>query len=424
MHRSVKAEYRFKFKPYDVALRECFESFAPRPLKELVPVTEALGRRLAVDVRAPFDMPRKNLAFYDGYAVRHEDTRGAAPSRPVRLRYAGTIMKEGEEAGLILDRGEAVYVSAGSPLPEGADSLVREEFAAREGDAVMVKKEVGELEDVVLRGEDAREGDVLMRRGSIIRPQDQALLLEIGITRIYVYREPTVAVASVGDELLERHRGGVHYPDNYSLMLASTMRLAGIRHVHLGILGDDPDSITETVSQAVRHYDAVALVGGASRGLGDHAGAALGSVGEIIFHGTTLSPGRVSGVCRLEDRPVFLVPGHVGSAISCLCNVVLPLVSKIHYDGIELLPKVYARLASPLEVKVGSYTFRTVDLKWQSGVLTAKPHAKRLGGSALLTTLSGAGGYVLIPPGKKISEGDLIDVTLFSPLEALRWNHD
>lgn len=414
-------EYRLKAKPFDEALKSSLQAFTQKVLYELIPVDQALGRRIAEDIYAPLDMPEKNIAFYDGYAVRHEDTRGAAGSNPATLRVVGMVLKDGDEADLRIGRGEAVYTSANSPLPEGADAVVREELTSRHGDFVLVKKEVELHEDVVLRGEDAKKGDILISKGSIIRPQEQVLLLEVGLTRIKVYREPIIGIASIGDELLEKFERGVPYPDNYSFLASSSLKLTGCRTASLGILRDDPDEVADLVLKNIKYYDALALIGGAARGVKDYTGMSLSKIGEVIFHGTTLSPGKVSGVCKVEGKPVFIVPGHIGSAMSCICNIIVPIISKIYYDGVELLPKVLARLTASLEARPGSYTFRTVSLEWYGDGLSASPHLKRLGGSTLITILSKAGGFILVPPGVKLSSGELVKVTLLNPLEVFSW---
>ena len=414
-------EYRFRTRLYDEALKSALQAFPQKAAYEFVPVSEALGRKIAKDAYAPFDMPRKNIAFYDGYAVRHEDTRSTTASNPVKLLLVGSVLKDGEEVGLRVGRGETVYLSANSPLPEGSDAVVREELTLRQGDYILVKKEVELYEDVVLRGEDARKGDVLISRGSVIRPQDQVLLLEIGLTRVKVYREPTIGIVSVGDELLERFEKGVSYPDNYFFLVSSTLQLIGCKTASLGILRDDPDEIAGFISKNINYYDALALISGAARGVRDYTGMNVEKIGETIFHGTTLSPEKVSGVCRVDGKPVFLVPGHIGSATSCICNIIIPIISKIYYDGVELLPKVLAKLTTPVEARPGSYTFRTVSLEWCNEGLRATPHLKRLGGSTLITILSKAGGFILIPPGVKLSSGELVEVTLLNPLEVFSW---
>jgi len=413
-------EYKFKAKPYDVALKESLEAFKTRASVELVPVTEAVGRRIAFDVKSRSDMPPYDMAFYDGYAVRYEDTFGASASSPKKLRIVGQVLKAGEEEGLSVTSGTAVYLSSNSPLPEGANAVVRDEYASREGDFVLIKKEVGLHEDVVLRGEDFKAGEILVKKGKLLRPQDLVLLMEAGIYRVPVYREPTIGIASVGDEILERFEKGNPYPDDYCLFISALLRLLGIKTVSLGILRDDPEEIADFVSKNIGLYDALALMGGGARGAKDFTGVALDRIGEAIFHATTISPGKISGVWKVKEKPAFLVPGHIGSAIVCLYNFVIPVMSKIYYEGTPLVNKVSAKLAVAVEARPGSYTVRTVYLNpKEDGTLVATPLLKRLGGSTLLTTLSKANGYIIIPPGARLSEGSVVEVTLFSPLELL-----
>jgi molybdopterin biosynthesis enzyme len=123
----------------------------------------------------------------------------------------------------------------------------------------------------------------------------------------------------------------------------------------------------------------------------------------------------------VDGKPVFLVPGHIGSATSCICNIIVPIISKVYYNGIELLPKVLAKLTTSIEARPGLYTFRTVSLEWCDDGLNATPHLKRLGGSTLITILSKAGGFILIPPGVKLSSGELVKVTLLNSLEVFSW---
>jgi len=246
-------------------------------------------------------------------------------------------------------------------------------------------------------------------------------LLEIGLTRVKVYREPTIGIVSVGDELLERFEKGVSCPDNYFFLISSTLRLVGCKSASLGILRDNPDEIARFISKNISYYDALALIGGAARGIKDYTGMSIERMGEVIFHGTTLSPGKVSGVCKVDGKPVFLVPGHIGSATSCICNIIIPIISKIYYDRMELLPKVLAKLTTFIESRPGLYTFRTVSLEWCNDGLSATPHLKRFGGSTLITILLREGGFILIPPGVKLSSGELVEVTLLNPLEVFSW---
>jgi molybdopterin molybdotransferase len=413
------ARYKLKAKPFHRAVEEMIDAFEDRSTAIYVPSDSALGYILAEDIYSPIDLPPYNVAFYDGYAVKSRDISSASASSPVELKVTGNIYKAGEEKGLYLERGQAIYVSANSPLPEGADTVVRMEYVEEKNGYILVKKAMDAGEDIVHKGEDLQKGDLILVRGQVIRPQDIALLLELNIHRVNVYRKPMVGILSVGTELKEKLSMGFPYPDNYSILLGESLKLMGAEVDILGVISDNPVEIREEVLEKTEVYDIIALIGGASIGLNDTTGHALEEIGEFIFHGTTLSPGKVSGVVKIRGKPVFLVPGHVGSAISCLYNFIYPLLMAKYLGGSSTLPKVYAELASDVPTKPRGYTFRTVSLKWIDDKIYAFPHEKRLGGSTLLTVLTRGRGFILIPPGVKPSRGDIVEVILFSHLESI-----
>jgi len=412
------SRYKLKAKSLEKALELSLNSFSSKASKILIPTVEALGYILAEDIVADRDLPPYNIAFYDGYAVRSKDTSGASPSKPVKLKLLGYVFKEGEQGQFKIEPGTTVYVSANSPLPEGADSIVRLEYTEQQDNVVLIKREVEPNQDIVLKGEDIKTGDIILSKGKVLRPQDIALLLEIEKYRIFVYRKPKIGIVAVGSELLERVDRGRIYPDNYSIFIQKLLSIIGLETHHLGIIPDDPKKIKDIILGNIDKLDVLLLVGGASIGLNDITGSSLEKLGEVIFHGTNLSPGKVSGLVMIKDKPVFLVPGHVGSAISCIYNFVIPLISKIFFDSNLRLPSVYAELTHDIDVKAGSYTFRTVSLIWKNNKLYARPHLKRLGGSTLLTIFTEAQGYILVPPGERPKAGDIIKVTLFSDMEA------
>jgi molybdopterin biosynthesis enzyme len=211
------------------------------------------------------------------------------------------------------------------------------------------------------------------------------------------------------------------YPDNYSIIVKNLLDSLGFKAEILGIIHDDIEEIKGVIIDNIDSYDAIAIIGGASRGMNDKTGLAIEKTGEMIFHATNLSPGKVSGLAKIHGKPVFIVPAHIGSAVSCIYNIMIPILSNIYLDGIQLIPKVKARLTTDVDAKAYSYTIRTVSLRYGEEELSATPHIKRLGGSTLLTILSQAQGYILLPPGSKASKGDIVEVNLFSPIETLSW---
>jgi molybdopterin molybdotransferase len=161
------------------------------------------------------------------------------------------------------------------------------------------------------------------------------------------------------------------------------------------------------------------MVGGASVGENDYTGRALEDIGEVIFHGTNISPGKVSGLVKVRDKPVFLVPGHILSAVSCVYNFVYKFIIEKFFDGNETLPRVIAKLAEEPTTRPGRYIFRPVTLRWMENTLYAYPHERRMGGSTLLSSLTGGNGFIVISPDYTPKKGDYIVVRLYSHYELI-----
>ncbi|MEM4475278.1 MAG: hypothetical protein QW405_02575, partial [Fervidicoccaceae archaeon] len=210
------------------ARRRLFEKFSLPLRRTRIPVEEALGRVLAEDVVAPFDRPRYDEAFYDGYALRSEDTAGATEERPARLKIVGSMSTLDEPSSMKLAEGQAAYVPCGAPLPLGADAVLRLEEAAVDGGELIVTRKLKPMESVIRRATDFGRGEVLLRRGRVLRPQDLCLLMEIGASEVEVLERPRAVLVPVGSDLTERARRGVRFPDNYARMVALFLELLGV----------------------------------------------------------------------------------------------------------------------------------------------------------------------------------------------------
>lgn len=413
----MSKKYRLMGLRYDEALELIHRRFPNLSSYIDLPVTRSIGYISWDNIRSTMDLPPKDIAFYDGYAVNSSDLRDASPDNPVRLRVIAKILRFGDEEGVRLRSGCTAYVSANSPIPSGADAVARVELVKDMSEYIELRRPIKPGTDIVYRGEDLSKDDIVVKRGRIIRPQDVALLMELGIYRVKVFRRPRAALYGVGDELLDELSRGKPYPDNYSYLAYYLLKYMGVDVDLKGILRDDPDQISSEISESIKCYDMALLVGGASIGLRDYTGPALGDIGEPLFHGTNLTPGKVSGVYVVDGKPVFLVPGHIGSNVSCLYNIVYPYVRDKFYDGYETIPVIKARIGEEPDVRPGRYTVRTVSLRIIDGTIYAYPFKRRLGGSTLLSILTNAYGLITIPPDSRPKRGDTINVMLFTPME-------
>ena len=408
------SKYKLKGINYSDYIDIIRQNFTPRSSYIELSIDNSLNERLFENIYSPIDLPRKEIAFYDGYAVKFEDIKNADVNNPIKLKIVSYIFKDGDEIDVTINNKEAAYITANSPLPMGADTVVRSELARKEGEYIIIRKSIPKGSDIVHKGDDVKKGELILHKGKLIEGQDLTLMTEIGIYRVKVYRRPRIGVYSVGDELKEEiERGGV-YPDNYKFIIKYVISEMGGEAHYLGILSDDKEEIVEKVINSIKYYDSILLVGGASIGLNDSTGPAIGTIGKPLFHGTTLSPGKVSGLYLVDEKPVFLVPGHIGSAVSCLYNIFYPYIKYVYYDDIDTLPVVKAKLMEKPDQRPGKHTVRTVSLVNRDGVLYAYPHKKRLGGSTLLTPLTTGAGITLFEPDKEYNVGDTIRVILFT----------
>lgn len=397
-----------------VSLKEALElamnSFSIPINTKIVDIREALGMILAEDILSPIDIPSEDRSFYDGFALRSDDAINASPQKPAILAI--------KERGPI-DSGEAVSVGAGMPVPEGADSIARAEICEVKGKILLVKAPVLKGENVIRKGGDLKKGDVALEKGKILRPQDIALAMELGISSVKVHERTKIAIMHVGNEILKKKRDGVAYPESFSRMVQLMLESFGFETTHLGIFPEDFELFRKTVLEALEQYDALVIVGRASIGEDDFVPRALSEIGSIVFHGVGVSPGKVSGLALVREKPVYIVPAHVGSAMASLLLIVIPSLTAAIYGSKDPYFKLRARLQGEIEGRAGLAAFRTVNVKREGGDFLAYPISKEYGGSPFLTSLTRANGFLVLEPNSKLNKGELVEVRLFSPLELL-----
>ena len=408
-------------------IREALERYLRRldsilrpPEAEEVSVLESLGRVLAEDVVAPADLPPFDRAVMDGYAVRAEDTFGARPDRPVRLKLVGRCLA-GQEERPAIGAGECAEVATGAMMPEGADAVVRAEHAKRLGDTVEIYTPVPPGSSVDKAGRDVRAGDVVLRRGRLLRVPDVALLLALGIQAVRVFKRPRVGVLSVGDELVDplgpEKPGRVRDVDRPMVMLA--LRELGAEPVDLGIAPDDVSAIRETIAEGLETCDALITTGGISVGPADLvAGAIQGLEGaEVVVHRVAMRPGRPVALCLVRGRPVICLPGPPAACYLAFLMFARPVLLRLM--GVEpglvpVWPTARAVLARRVPSRVGITDLVRARLTLRpDGRLVAEPVALR--GAGMLSTLTGASGVVIVPEELDvIEEGSEVEVLLFS----------
>jgi molybdopterin molybdotransferase len=388
--------YFFKVKNIEevMALRDKFSPVE----SEDVPVSKAFSRILAQDLIAPRDMPGFRRATMDGYAVAASSTFGASESNPAWLDIAGTILM-GDIPAFSIAPGQAARISTGGMLPQGADSVVMVEHSeAIDETSVEIYKSVAPLQHVIDASEDFSKKDIVLSRGTFIRPQEQGLAAGLGFTQIKAYKIPKIGIISTGDEIIPIHEEPVpgKIRDINSYALSGFIQEAHAMPVVYGIVKDDPLAIKKTVEKALAETDMVLISGGSSVGTRDFTIEVLSSLPDtdILVHGMSLSPGKPTILANAGGKPVWGLPGQVVSAMVILKIVVIPFLNRLKGLGQDdKTIRVPAKLTRNVSSAQGRRDFVRVELIKKDNQLMAKPV---LGKSGLIRTMIHADGLLEI----------------------------
>jgi molybdopterin molybdotransferase len=384
-------------------------SIAPLP-EEQVALLDALGRVLAVAVASPLTLPPWDNSAMDGYAVRASDVAHAAPDRPVSLRVIETVAA-GQFPTVPIDEGDATRIMTGAPLPEGADSVVRVEDTDRgaEGpDQVTVRNGRDAGRNVRPRGEDIREGQIVLPAGTPIAAAQIGVLASVGAASVTVHRRPRVAILGSGDELVDLDRfdealAGRKIVSSNSYSLHALVRSAGAEPVGMGIVPDDPAALRAAL-RAAAAYDLVVTTAGISVGAFDYTREVFASLGgDIKFWRVRMRPGAPLGFGVLEGTPWIGLPGNPVSAMVTFELFVRPVIRRmLGHDRLFRRP-VPVTLSEPVAVGAKlTHFLRAVVTPGTDGQLTARLTGPQ--GSGILTSMSLANALLVVPEDRPCSE--------------------
>ncbi|MFV0436009.1 MAG: gephyrin-like molybdotransferase Glp [Desulfopila sp.] len=379
------------------------------------PLTAALLCRLAEDIVAPEPSPRYTSSAMDGYGVRWQDVATAGEQTPVRLTVAGE-----SQAGVPYEEtvraGQAIRISTGAMLPEGADTVVRVEDTRERDGEVEILQCRSQGQDVRRAGEEFAVGSLLLKQGQILHPRQLALLAAVGVDRVPVYAAPRVSLLITGTELAHYGDGEIkpfQVRDSNTVMLQSAVIESGGALVDSLHVKDDLASTVAAMNAALANRsDIILCSGGVSVGRHDHVKEAALEVGFAqLFWRIKQKPGKPLFVARKGEVLLFGLPGNPVSAFMCFMNYVTPCLAAML--GVPYLKK---SISAAAEVTIESGARRTdfirvVVTDEPNTVPTIRPILRQ--GSHMLTSIVEADGYIVVEPGTRLVAGDLTEVFLF-----------
>ena len=373
---------------------------------EEVPLQAADGRVLARDMVAGFNVPPFDRSSMDGYAVRAEDTYGASQFNPRRLRLLG-VQHAGELFEGEIVSGSCVQVATGSPMPRGADAVVMVEYTRLDGEVVEIQRPAYPGANISPEGEDIKTGDEVVEAGDVLTPGKVGALAALNLETAEVYEMPRVAVYSTGSEVrplgTELEPGQIY--DINSFTLSSVISANGCTPVRKSIVPDTREAIEEAVRDAVGH-DMGVFSGGSSVGVRDLFSDVVEELGEVIFHGVQVKPGKPTLFGVVDGTPILGMPGYPTSCLSNAYIFLAPALRRLAGLPATEPRRVTARMGMRYVSSSGREQFLTVRL--EGGV--AHPVFKK---SGAITSMANADGYIVLPLDLDVIEaGEEVTVTL------------
>jgi len=399
----------------DEALSTFLQVLKPKRLKSIsVPVEGALGRVVAHDIEAPIDLPPFDRSAVDGYAVKAQDTFEASQFKPKPLQ-----LTNGDNVG----ESQAKQVWTGNPLPRGADAVIMLENTRTVKNGIEVLAALTPGENVSKKGEDIREGDVAVESGTRLQAHHVGLLAALGMSQVEVVEKPKVAILSTGNELVEL--GMKPQPsqiiDSNRYVISGLVTELGAESLVLGVARDNQDEIGAKISEGLAKADVVITTGGTSVGVADLVPIVINKLGKpgVVVHGVALRPGMPTALAVLDGKPVFVLSGYPVAATIGFEVFARPIILKLLGIEHEPRPVLKAKLTRRVSGVLGRRVYLRVNVYEKDGDFLVEP--VRTKGSGLLSTMTRANGYVIIPEDREgLDRDETVLVHLFAPIRGVQ----
>jgi molybdopterin molybdotransferase len=313
---------------YDIG----FEEALSRTLERLTPlapvclgVDEVEGLAAAQDCVAKADCPSAATSSKDGFAVVSADIVNASEGRPVKLKVCGKSVAGGRKTAKVA-RGEAIRITTGARIPDGADAVIAEEFTRQVDDCVLCLRDCVPGKNVIEQGYDVATGETVARRGEVLTPAKAGLLAAGGISTVEVHPRPRVGILATGDELVkpgEPLKPGQLYASNL-VTLVCWLRRFGMG-AQVEVAGDQSEGLAAAAERLLARVDVLITSGGAWKSDRDLTIKVLTEMGgEVVFHRVRMGPGKAVALILLKDKTVFCLPGGPPSNEMAFLQIALP----------------------------------------------------------------------------------------------------
>jgi len=385
----------------------------PPLLTEELRLDAAAGRVLSRSVTAPEPLPRFTNSAMDGFAARWSEVEPAAGGSPRVLEVIGES-RAGEPFTGTIPAGAAIRISTGAMLPDDADTVIPLEDVEDSGDRIIIQTVTARNQHVRFEGEEIAAGDLILEAGTRLTPASLGLLASPGISRVTVSVSPTVGLVVTGHELVDG--GGEIEPwqirDSNALTLTAAVTNAGGVVTGVTRCGDTLEETESAINEAADGSRIVIVSGGVSVGPHDHVKEAAANTGFFrIFWRVNQKPGKPLFFARRGDQLFFGLPGNPVSVLNCFTCYIHPLLQRMQGRPFswEMAQGVFD---SDYSCRGDRRFFLRVSVGLdREGIASVTPLRKQ--GSHMLSSMTGADGYLLLDPGDTLAAGDIVTVFLY-----------
>ncbi|WP_458413665.1 gephyrin-like molybdotransferase Glp [Schinkia sp. CFF1] len=382
---------------------------------ETVSLSESYHRILAEDVVSTENIPSFRRSTVDGYAVKASDLYGSSESMPGFVTIVGEVHM-GEEVSRELSPGEAMYIPTGGMVPLGADSVIMIEHCEDISGLLNTYRAVAPGENIIGIGEDIKENEVFLTKGTKLRPQEIGAIGSLGIEYVNVYKKIAVGYLSSGDEIVPfetRLLKPGQVRDINALTIGNMVKEWGYDFVYGGIVPDQYEIFQKQAAELAEKVDCLILSGGSSVGAKDYTTEVIQSIGNpgVYVHGVSIKPGKPTILSQAGQLPVVGLPGHPASAMIIFQLFGRDILARLSGAETRELPtRVLAKMKKNIPSSPGRSDYVRVKVTNEGGEWWAEPI---FGKSGLLKTLVQSDGIVEIPSEKEgVITGESVAVIL------------
>lgn len=378
---------------------------------EEISIHDAHKRVLAEDIMAYHDSPPFDKSAMDGFAVIGENTFGASQSAPKQLKIIDAI-GAGDFSEKTVGEGEAIVIATGAPIPKGANAVLMKEYTTADGDDLTIYSQVVPGENISPKSEDIEKGQKILDKNTFIRYQELGLIASAGYDKVKVFKKPRVKVIITGNELVEPTKDEI---DKAKIINSNQFTIKAMIEdsgaiVDIGHAGDTFDEVRQAILEASQDYDVIMTTGGTAISKGDVVLDVVDDIGEILFHGVAMRPGKPAGAGIVNGKVIFTFSGQPVAAMGQF-----DVFARKYLFEMQGRPFEFDIVKRVSQLKIPSQLGRTDFIR----AVSDNEHAKHVlnRGSGIIRSMVEANSYIIIDENDEgYQKDDIVDVVFFDSL--------